>query len=550
MSQKRSKRKQDQGWQPTLDRIEQVQRLSRTAPAASRGYQNHIRKGKLWVRDRIAALVDEHSFTEIGTVTGTPKFTPLTNTLESFVPTNFVSGLARIRGRRVAVAADDFTIRAGHADGALYQKAQYVESLAQSLYIPIIRLVDGSSGGGSVAVYREQGYTYIPPSTGLGWITMIDSLAVIPVVGVILGPAVGLGAAKVSTTHFSVICAEIGSLFNAGPVVVAKAGIEEGLTNADLGGPGVVCTNGAIDNVGGTESECFEIVKKFLSYLPSSVLDSPPRETYTALPKDESTRRARVLDTAIPTSRTRGYAIHPIIQNLFDVDSFFEIGPLWGSPAITGFARLRGHACSVIAINNESPSLGALTASASHKLKRHVELSSLFGLPIVQILDMPGFSIGSQAEREGTMRAGVECIKAYYASSVPIFNIIIRKIYGIAGAFLVDNKLPHHRIAWPSGEWGSLPLEGGIEAAFANDLKVAYQKDGQDGYDRLYADLYREFKMLSDPVRTAMSFGVEEIVRPGASRAIVGEWIELMYDSVLKQRLRQVRAKTYKTAKM
>lgn len=144
---KRNRRKSDDSWQPVLDRIDQVKNLSQTPPSSSRGYQNQLKNGKLWVRDRITLLVDPGSFREIGSVTGTPTFSPMSNTLESFVPTNFLSGLARITDRRVAIAADDFTIRAGHADGALYQKAAYIESLAQSLYIPLIRLIDGSSGG-------------------------------------------------------------------------------------------------------------------------------------------------------------------------------------------------------------------------------------------------------------------------------------------------------------------------------------------------------------------------------------------------------------------
>lgn len=524
-------RKADPGWEEVLDRIKHVQKISREPPD-TRGYKSQIKRGKLWVRDRVTKLVDEGSFVEIGTITGTPTFSPAqSNNLKSFIPTNLISGLAKINTRRVAVAADDFTIRAGHADGALYHKTGYIESLAQSLRIPMIRLIDGSSGGGSVAVYRENGFTYVPPSTGAGWVTMIESLSIIPVVGVILGPAIGLGAAKASTSHFSVICSDIGSLFNAGPVVVEKAGIEEGLTNADLGGPGVVCTNGAIDNFGKTELDCFEIVRKFLSYMPSSVDERPPVLPYTKLSDSERRRRAHALDTAIPTRRTRGYQVHLIIKNLFDEDSFFETGPAWGSPAVTGFARIRGYTCSVIAFNVESPSLGALTAQSAHKLRRHVELSSLFGIPIVQLVDMPGFAIGSQAERDGTMRAGVDVIKAYYASKAPMFNVIIRKVYGVAGAFLVDNKLPHYRVAWPSGEWGSLPLEGGIEAAFANELRES--KDPA----ALMASLQQEFKVLADPLRTAMNFNIEEIVRPSDTRGIIATWIELMYKPTHKANL-------------
>lgn len=543
MSSKKARRR-DEGWQPTLDRISQIQKIARRPNVESRGYQGQIRNGKLWVRDRIDLLVDAGSFSEIGSITGTPQYSPtISNNLESFVPTNYVSGLAKIRDRRVVIAADDFTIRAGHADGALYQKAHYIESLAQSLYLPIIRLIDGSSGGGSVAVYKDYGATYVPPSTGAGWQIMIDSMSIIPVVGAILGSTVGLGAAKVSCTHFSIICADIGSLFNAGPIVVEKAGIEEGLTNADLGGPGVVCVNGAIDNVGKTEKDCYDQIRQFLSYMPSSVLELPPRLEYNRSTPEEVAKRAKSLDSAIPTNRSRGYAIYPIIKNLFDADSFFEIGPLWGSPAITGFARLRGFPVGVIAFNAESPTLGALTTPASKKLQRHVELCSLFGLPIVQLVDMPGFTIGSQAERDGTMRSGVDVIKAYYASTVPMFNIIIRKVYGVAGAFLVDNKVPHYRVAWPSGEWGSLPLEGGVEAAYANDLKVAFKNGGKEGYDRLLATLMAEFRTLSDPLRTAMLFNIEEIVRPSATRGIIAEWVTLMYETTLKQRLRAVRAR-------
>lgn len=544
MSARRRSKKADEGWQPTLDRITQIQKISRRPNVESRGYQNQLRYGKLWVRDRIELLADPESFKEIGTITGTPKFNPpLSNNLESFVPTNYVAGLATIQKRKVVIAADDFTIRAGHADGALFGKSNYIEQLAQSLYIPIIRLIDGSSGGGSVAVYRDYGGTYVPPSTGAGWQVMIDSMSLIPVVGAVLGSTVGIGAAKVSCTHFSIICADIGSLFNAGPIVVEKAGIEEGLTNADLGGPGVVCVNGAIDNVGKTEKDCYEQIKMFLSYLPSSVVDMPPVHEYKRSSAEAAAKRAAALDSAIPTSRTRGYAIYPIIKNLFDEDSFFEIGPLWGSPAIVGFARLRGYSVGVLAFNAESPTLGALTVQASKKLQRHVELCSLFGIPIVQLVDMPGFTIGSQAEREGTMRAGVDVIKAYYACTVPIFNVLIRKVYGVAGAFLVDTKLPHYRVAWPSGEWGSLPLEGGVEAAFAHDLKQAFLKGGQEGYNQLLASLMAEFRVLSDPLRTATYFQIEEIVRPSATRDIIAEWVTMMYGTTLKQRLRAVQAK-------
>lgn len=550
MAPRKRKERKPADWTPVLSRLDRIRDLSRAPPTDSRGYIAHIKAGKKWVRDRISLLVDDGSFSEIGSVTGTATYTDGTNDVTSFVPTNMLTGLAKLDGRQIALAADDFTIRAGHADGALYAKAAYIEQLAQSLKVPLVRLIDGASGGGSVAVYKDIGFTYIPPSTGAGWQTMVDSLAVIPVVGCILGASIGLGAAKVSTTHFSVICASIGSLFNAGPIVVESAGIESGLTNAELGGPQVVCRNGAIDNFAATEEDCFAMIRQFLSYMPASVLELPPVRPYTRLSAAERRKRHDFLDTAIPTQPTRGYAVRPVIEALVDADSWFEIGPAWGSPCVAGLARFRGRSVGVIAWDVETASLGNLTAEAAKKLKRHIELCSRFGLPVVQLVDMSGFAIGSVAERAGTMRAGVDAILAVYSASVPIFNCIVRKCYGVAGAFLVDNRLPHYRVAWPSGEWGSLPLAGGIEAAYAWPLKQALQKGGPEGRQALLIKLQKEFQLLGDPVRTAVNFGVEEIVRPSETRAIVADWLERVYQVHLPQRLRveQLKAALFKTS--
>ena len=217
---------------------------------------------------------------------------------------------------------------------------------------------------------------------------------------------------------------------------------------------------------------------------------------------------------------------------------------------MTGLARIRGRSIGTVAWDVETASLGNLTAEAAKKLKRHVELCSRFGLPIVQLVDMSGFAIGSVAERAGTMRAGVDAILAVYAATVPMFNVIVRKCYGVAGAFLVDNKLPHYRVAWPSGEWGSLPLAGGIEAAYAYPLKQALQQGGPEGRKALLTKLQREFTLLGDPVRTAVNFGVEEIVRPSQTREIVAGWLERVYEIHLPQRLRveQLKAALFKTS--
>ncbi|KAK5005029.1 hypothetical protein LTR28_008206, partial [Elasticomyces elasticus] len=189
------------------------------------GYVRQKEAGKLWVRERVEQLLDPGSFREVGSVSGTVKWRTLGGVREEpedFVPSNNVQ--------------DDFSIRAGHADGSLMAKTVYMEKLAVALRLPIIKLVDGSSGGGSVTTIRTHGFSYIPPLESVEHVVKQLNMG-IPNLGAVLGPAIGLGAARVVACHFSVMAADVGSLFNAGPKVVANATFEEGLTLADLGGP-------------------------------------------------------------------------------------------------------------------------------------------------------------------------------------------------------------------------------------------------------------------------------------------------------------------------
>lgn len=179
--------------------------------------------GKLWVRERVLALLDAGSFREVGSVSGTVEWRKLSGTREepvSYVPSNNVQGFGALRGRRVVFTADDFSIRAGHADGALMEKTIYMEKLAVALRMPILKLVDGSSGGGSVTTIRTMGYSYIPPMPSFEHVVKQLNMG-IPNLGAVLGPAIGLGAARVVACHFSVMAEDVGALFNAGPKVVA-----------------------------------------------------------------------------------------------------------------------------------------------------------------------------------------------------------------------------------------------------------------------------------------------------------------------------------------
>jgi acetyl-CoA carboxylase carboxyltransferase component len=525
-----------------LSQLSALRTIANTPETSNKGYVRQKQAGKLWVRERVLALLDPGSFHEVGSVSGTVAWKKLENNKEeptSFIPSNNVQGFGLIGGRKVVFTADDFSIRAGHADGALMEKTIYMEKLAIALKLPIIKLVDGSSGGGSVTTIRTAGYSYIPPMPSFTHVVQQLNLG-IPNLGAVLGPAIGLGAARVVACHFSVMAADVGSLFNAGPKVVAGATFEEGLSFTDLGGPAMHCTNGTIDNLADNEQECFAQIRQILSYLPSCGSSSLPPVSSCEDPLD---RDCGSLRSIIPRRKARAYDPRKIISTVVDSSSFFEIGALWGTTAIVGLARLSGHSIGIISLNCEV-NAGALDAAGSQKITRHLKFCDVFNIPVLQFVDVPGYAIGTVAERTATMRWGVELGKAYFSTTMPVFSVITRRVYGVAGGIMLDCREPRMRVAWPSGEWGSLPLDGGIEVGHAGELKrvemaaEAEEKgSGKEKKDAFYKELENDYTRLMNPVRTANAFGVEEIIDPADTRKIVGAWVEHVYEALLPERL-------------
>ena len=206
-----------------LGQLDSLRTIANTPDTTNKGYVRHKQAGKLWVRERVLQLLDEGSFHEVGSVSGTVKWKKLDGIREepeSYIPSNNVQGFGKLGERKVVLTADDFSIRAGHADGALMEKTLYIEKLAVAMKLPIVKLVDGSSGGGSVTTIKTAGFSYIPPMPSFTHVVQQLNMG-IPNLGAVLGPAIGLGAARVVACHFSVMAADIGALFNAGPRVVA-----------------------------------------------------------------------------------------------------------------------------------------------------------------------------------------------------------------------------------------------------------------------------------------------------------------------------------------
>ncbi|TBU31409.1 propionyl-CoA carboxylase [Dichomitus squalens] len=528
-------------WKYAVSRIRKVQVKNRTPNPQDPGYARQKQNGKLWVRERLDALLDPGSFNEVGSLTGKPMVDDKTGELKDFIPANQVIGWGRVDGRKVFVTADDFSVRGGHADGGVQGKAAFWEALATQHRVPLIRLLDGSSGGGSVATYLSAGATYIPPLAGLG--QSMTAMTLIPVVSALLGPVVGLGSAKAVTSHFSVMVKGVSQLFAAGPPVVKQATFEE-LTKEELGGWEIHARNGTVDNVAASESEAFHQLRTFLSFLPTSVHVLPP--VFSS--PDPTDRREEELIDIIPRRRARAYDIRRLVRLIVDVasppssptseqpspTSFFEIGSTWGRSVVTGFARLAGRSVGVLT-SDCTVGGGALDALASQKAARFVNLCDRFGIPLLNLVDQPGFAIGSAAEKAATIRHGVAIMSALYHATIPIFTVIIRRSFGVAGGALSDpGDGLNDRVAWPSADWGSLPLEGGIEAAYKRQLDSAPSPAVRD---KMMKDLLAKFEGVRDPTRTAHVFGIEEIIDPRDTRPMACEWIVHAYEHRLPARL-------------
>lgn len=191
------------------------------------------------------------------------------------------------------------------------------------------------------------------------------------------------------------------------------------------------------------EAGCYAQIVRFLSYVPNHGGAIPPI-TPTG---DDPKRECAELRTIIPRRRQRMYQVRKIIASLFDKDSFMEIGPHWGTTAIVGFARLDGRPVGLFA-NNPEVGAGALDHSGSQKLSKHLKLCDVFGLPMIQIVDVPGFAVGTVVEKAGVMKWGTDLFKVYFTTTIPIFTIVTRRCYGIAGAILADCRDPNYVVGW------------------------------------------------------------------------------------------------------
>ncbi len=504
-------------WAKELEELRAREALAEQMGGADKVARQHGR-GKMDARARLAAICDPGSFREIGKIAGKGHYDDKGD-LTGVTPAPFLFGKATVHGRPVVATADDFTIRGGAADAGIARKMVQAEQMAHELRLPIIKMIDGTGGGGSVKTLEQIGATYIPAVPG--WGDVVRNLDAVPVVALALGPTAGLGAARLVASHYSIMVRGLSQVFAAGPAVVAAMEGDEGTDPTDkeaLGGADIHTRNGVCDDEVASEAEAFARARHFLSFMPEHVGQLARRADCT----DPVDRREEALLSLVPHEANQVYSMRRAMDMILDKGTVFEIGKNWGRAAITALARLDGYPVAIVA---SDPTFlgGSWEAKTSEKVERFVKLSDQFRLPIVHLVDNPGFMIGREAEIAGTIRYGVNAMNAIYKATVPLASIVMRRAYGIAGSAMSNADRYQYRFCWPSGDWGSLPIAGGLEVAYKSELEAA-----DDPAAELEAIKVRLSKVTS-PFRSAERYNVEDIIDPRDTRPLLCEFAELAW---------------------
>lgn len=500
-------------WQPEVDEIAQRRAWAREMGGEEAVLRHHER-GRLTVRERIATLCDGDSFREVGSLTGSAKY-DANGHVQHVVPAPYVMGLARVDGRPVAVGGEDFTVRGGTSWGGARRKGGqggFVEDLAHEFRIPLVNLIDGA--GGTVTSLRRRGYSVFP---GLdGFERSVALLGEVPVVAAVLGTAAGGPAGRAILSHFSIMIRGSSQIFAAGPPVVMRS-LGQDIDKDDLGGAAVtVDTAGTIHNAAASEVEAFEQIRRFLSYMPTNVWQLPPKSES----EDPADRREEALLSIVPRKRTQPYNMRRLIEMVVDKSSIFEIQPTYGKSVITSLARLDGNVVGLIA-NNPMHLGGAMDVKSARKQIHFMELCDTFHIPLIFLVDVPGFMVGVEAEKAATLREGMRAVYVAGQLTVPTITLVIRKCYGMAGMATCNKNGFDMKLAWPSGEWGSLPVEGGVAAAFRREIQAAPEPKVRE------QELEAELRQLASPFRTAEAFAVEDIIDPRDTRPLLIDFIRL-----------------------
>jgi propionyl-CoA carboxylase beta chain len=490
----------------TADKLERLARMREEAllgGGAKRIDQQHAR-GKLTARERLALLLDEDSFTEIDAFV-THRATEFGLEGERYLGDGVVTGFGRIDGRLVFVYAQDFTVFGGSLSEAHAEKICKVMDLAVENGAPIIGLSD--SGGARI----QEGVVSLG---GYADIFLRNTLAsgVVPQVSLVMGPCAGGAVYSPAITDFVVMVDGTSYMFVTGPNVVKTVTHEE-IDFEGLGGARVHNeTSGVANFLSANEPQALELARTLIGYLPSNNLDPAPRLDSWADPTVDGV----TLDALVPDSPKQSYDMHTVIGGIVDGETFTEVHEHWARNVVCGLARVEGRSIGVVA---QQPAVlaGVLDIDASDKAARFVRTCDAFNIPILTLVDVPGFLPGVDQEHRGIIRHGAKLLYAYCEATVPKVTVITRKAYG--GAYDVMSS-KHVRgdmnYAWPTAEIAVMGVEGAVNIIFRDDIAEAADPDAERA--RLVAEYEERF---ANPYIAAARGYVDEVIRPSETRTRV-----------------------------
>jgi len=496
-------------WKAETDEIARRRKLALNQGGTEAIAKQHS-QNRLTIRERIEKLLDPGSLEEVGPAAGTPHYDD-NGVLTGLDPANFVLGFAKVEGRRIIVGGEDFTLRGGSPSAAGLRKSVYAEELAVQYRLPLVRLHEGS--GGSVGGTGGAGPSLPGPvNAPARFRSVAQAMATVPVASAALGAVAGLPAGRLVSSHFSVMSKSTAQILTAGPAVVERA-MGEKKSKDELGGWKVHTKNGTVDNGAEDEASCIAEIRRFLSYMPDNIYQLAP-----VLPCDDPVGRCdEHLLEVVPRNRRQAFDMRSIITSVVDRDSFFEMGRGYGRSQITGLARLNGQTVGVWA-NDGRFLAGSMTADGAHKARRFMELCETFSFPIVSLVDEPGFMIGSQAERDATIRHGASAVLTAALTTVPWVSVMIRRSFGVAQA--AHYGPDGYVIAWPSAESGPLPVEGGVAVAFRREIAAAPDPDARR------RELEEQLAAKQSPFPRAEALGVHDLIDPRQTRPELCRWLD------------------------
>jgi acetyl-CoA carboxylase carboxyltransferase component len=475
-------------------------------------------RGKLTVRERIDLLFDKDTFVEFGLLAQQQAVRGGEADTEGTPADGVVTGHGEVEGRQVWVIAYDFTVMAGSMGAVGEQfKAARVRELALRYRKPIVWLLDSAGA----RIQEASGSTFA--GTGYLFYDQVVMSGVIPQVAAMLGPCAAGTAYIPGLADFVPMVKETSSMSLGGARLV-KAATGEDVTDHDMGGSQVHCyESGVGDNEVGDDAECIATVRRFLSYLPSSNGEAPP----FVESGDPPDRLVEGLDKIVPTNPRAAYDVKRVIKAVFDKNSWFEVKPAWAKNIVIGFARAGGHAVGVVA-NQPMQKGGTLDSDSADKAARFIRMCDAFNVPLVYLMDVPGFIVGSQVEKEGIIRHGAKMLYATSEATVPKVTVIMRKAYG-AGYYVMCGKgyQPDLIVAWPLAEISVMGPEGAVNIIFNKQIEAS------DNPEETRGRLIDAIRAQITPYLAAGWAMIDDDIDPAETRRVIIRGIEQARDKTV-----------------